>query len=47
MLDMVVHVFTPALRRQKQVVLCEIEASLIYIVISKIARVVTQRNPVS
>jgi hypothetical protein len=37
----------PALGRQRQVDLCEFEASLVYKVCSWIARVVTQRNFVS
>ena len=37
----------PALKRQRQVDLCEFEASLVYIVSSRIARTVSQRNPVS
>ena len=35
----------PALRRQRQVDLCEFEASLVYRVSSRTARA-TQRNPV-
>ena len=38
------HTFNRALRRQKQADLCEFEASLIYRVSSRTARVVTQRN---
>ena len=37
----------PALGRQRQVDLCELEASLVYKVSSRTARAVTQRNPVS
>ena len=37
----------PALGRQRQVDLCECEASLVYRTSSKTARAVTQRNPVS
>ena len=36
----------PALRRQRQVKLCEFKVNLVYRVSSRIARVVTQRNPV-
>lgn len=36
----------PALKRHMQTDLCESEASLIYLVSSKTARSVTQRNPV-
>ena len=36
-----------ALRRQKQVDLCEFEASLTYKVSSRTARAVTEGNPVS
>ena len=36
----------PALRRQRQVDLCEFEASLVYKASSRTARAVTQRNPV-
>jgi hypothetical protein len=35
----------PALRRQRQAVLCEFKAILGYRVISKTARAVTQQNP--
>jgi hypothetical protein len=35
---MVVHAFNPELKRQRQVDLCEFEASLIYIVGSRPAR---------
>ena len=38
--------FIPALRRQKQVDLCEFEASLVYIASSQTARA-TQRDPAS
>ena len=34
----------PALRRQRQVDLCEFEASVVYKAISRTARTVTQRN---
>jgi hypothetical protein len=37
----------PALGRQRQVDLCELEASLVYKVSSRTARAVTQRNFVS
>ena len=37
----------PALRRQRQVNLCEFEASLVYRTSSRTAKTVTQRNPVS
>ena len=37
----------PALRRQRQVDLCEFEGSLIYRASSRTAMAVTQRNPVS
>ena len=37
----------PAFGRQKQVELCEFEASLVYRTSSRTARAVTQRNPVS
>jgi hypothetical protein len=43
---MVVRALTPALRMQRQVNLCELEASLVYRVSSRTARA-TQRNPVS
>ena len=43
---MVVNTLNPALRRQSQVNICEIKASLVYRVSSRIARA-TQRNPVS
>ena len=36
----------PALRRQRQVDLCEFEASLVYRASSRTVRAVTQRNPV-
>ena len=36
----------PALGRQKQVDLSEFKASLVYKVSSRLARTVTQRNPV-
>ena len=35
----------PALRRQRQVDLCEFEASLVYEASSRTVRAVTQRNP--
>lgn len=38
---------TPALRRQRQMDLCELETRLVYKASSKIARVVTQKNYVS
>ena len=37
----------PALVRQRQADLCEFEAILVYRASSRIARAVTQRNPVS
>jgi hypothetical protein len=37
----------PALRRQRQVDLCDFETSLVYKSSSRTVRVVTQRNPVS
>ena len=37
---------TTALRRQRQANLCEFKANLVYRVSSRIARPVTQRNPV-
>jgi hypothetical protein len=43
---MVVHELIPALRRQRQVYLCEFKASLVYIVNSRTARA-TQRDLVS
>ena len=36
----------PALGRQRQVGLCEFEASLVYIVSSRTVKAVTQRKPV-
>ena len=36
----------PALGRQRQADLCELEASLVYRANSRIARAITQRNPV-
>ena len=36
-----------ALRRQRQADLCDFKVSLVYIVSSRTARAVTQRNPVS
>ena len=45
---MVVHTWlSPAFRRKRQVDLWEYEASLVYKVSSRTARVVTQRNSVS
>ena len=38
--------FIPALERQRQAELCEIEASLVYKASSRITRAVAQRNPV-
>lgn len=45
-LTVVAHALRPTLRRQKQVDLCEFQASLIYRVSSKTAKA-TQRNSVS
>ena len=41
------HTFNPTLRRQGQVDLSEFEASLVYKMSSRSARVVTQKIPVS
>ena len=40
-------VLIPEIRRQRQIDLCEFEASLVYKSTPRIARTVTQRNPVS
>ena len=39
-------VLIPEIRRQRQIDLCEFEASLVYKSTPRIARTVTQRNPV-
>jgi hypothetical protein len=41
----VVHTFNPSIQTQRQVDLCELEASLVYRMSSRRARA-TQRNPV-
>ena len=43
---MVVYAFNPSTWRQRQVDICELEASLVYRVSSRIVKA-TQRNPVS
>ena len=40
------HTFSPSIRRQRQVDLCEFRASLVYILSSRIARAIS-RDPVS
>ena len=44
---MAVHPFNPSTWEQRQGELCEFKASLVYKESSRLARAVTQRNPIS